>query len=106
MATFALPLSQDLPWYSFEVTLSQVSYTFEMRYNTRRNRWSLSILDSTEAAILVGLPLLINRDIVGQYLSFLVPLGTLLVLDDSGNNLQPTIQSFLTDHTLYYVEPK
>lgn len=105
MASFSLPLTQNLPWYAFNITIGEVTYVLEMRYNTRKDRWLLNILDATEQPILMGVPLLVERDLLASYQSLAIPPGYLFCSDRSGKGLQPGLGAFLTSHTLYYVDP-
>lgn len=102
-----LPLSNDVPWYTFQTTLAGTQYTFVLRFNTRMNRWLMDILDATASTTLIaGLPLLIERDIAGQYAYVTgIPQGTLFCTDDTGAGAQPTRLSFGLDHTGWYLDP-
>jgi hypothetical protein len=100
-----LPMAQNLPSFTFTTTLSSVAYTFNAYFNTRAERWMLDILDVTLTPILVGLPLLIDRDLLAQYATLPLPPGGLFVIDESGKQAQPNAGSFLIDHTLLYLEP-
>lgn len=99
-----LPVDKNLPWFRFRVALTKVTYTLEMRYNTRMDRWILHILDTIGQPILMGIPLLRRRNPLGQYPTLALPPGVLLPIDDSGKNLEATISSFLIDHRLLYLE--
>lgn len=100
-----LPMGQNLPSFTFTTTLSNVAYTFNAYLNTRADRWMLDILDVTLTPILVGIPLLIDRDLLAQYPTLPLPPGGLFVIDESGKQTQPKAGSFLIDHTLLYLEP-
>lgn len=104
MAIVTLPVDQDSPWFAFTTTLDSVSYTLEMAYNTRAQRWILSIGSATGSPILASVPIVIERDLLFglRYLS--VPQGILLAVDTSGQGLQPQAGSFLLNHRLYYIE--
>lgn len=105
MVVFEIPTSASQTWYVQTVTLSGVTYRLELRYNTRMQRWILNILDAGDTPILMGQPLLINRNLTGQYTQLSLPEGTMFCVDDSGNNLQPTLASFLIDHAIIYLDP-
>jgi len=100
-----LPMAQNLPSFSFTSTLSGVAYTFNANYNTRADRWMLDILDVTLTPILMGIPLLIDRDLLAQYPTLPLPPGGLFVVDESGKQAQPGMGSFLINHNLLYLEP-
>lgn len=104
MVVFEIPTSASQTWYTQTLALSGVTYILEFRYNTRMARWILNIRDAGETPILMGIPLLIDRNLTGQYTQLSLPPGTMLCVDDSGNNLQPTLSSFLTDHAVLYLD--
>lgn len=97
--------AQNLPDYDFNVTLTGVRYNLHVRYNLRMDRWLLDIADAAGNLVVAGIVLLIQRSLTGQYTTLALPPGPLLAADLSGQNLQPTEASFLTDHALIYGEP-
>ena len=105
MSLFTIPTRNDLPWYTFTISIANVLYTFHMRYNVRSERWILDICDPADNQLLVGLPILIERNIAGQYVISGIPPGTFAALDNTGNENQPTLSSFNNTHTLYYLDP-
>lgn len=105
MNFLVVPARNDLPWYKFKISLSSVIYTLRFRYNTRMQRYIIDIGDSANNPIIVGLPLLINRDVNGQYVLTGLPVGTLFATDDTNLDTQPSRNSFGNDHTLFYADP-
>ena len=103
MTTYILPLNSDVPWYRFKISLDSVVYTLRLRFNSRMDRWIFDIADSSNNDILLGLPLLIQRDLFGQYILSGLPNGMLIVTDDTEQDEQPTRNSFGTDKTLNYL---
>jgi hypothetical protein len=100
----AMPLDQPYPWYRFTMVLSQVTYTFEVYYNTRADRWRLNIMDVTGASLLMGVPLLIERDLTGNFKHLSIPPGLFLVIDGKTGHSQPGLSGFALNHVLYYLE--
>lgn len=105
MSILVVPLTQDLPWYTFTTSLDGISYTLEVQYNVRSERWYMSIADAIGTPVVSGIPLLINRDLLAPYRTYDVPAGGMVVIDNTGADAEPTLDSFLTTHALYYVEP-
>lgn len=105
MTTYkAIPIARKQPWFSMQIVLSQQRYTLELRYNLRMDRWILSVADAAGAPILVGIPMLIDRDLVSQYATLRLPPGPLFVMDETGKQLQAGLSSFFVDHVLVYGE--
>ncbi len=103
MTFLTFPVNITYPWYRFRVTLSQVVYTIALRYNTRMSRWIMDISDASGNPIQVGLPVLIQRDIAGQYVTIGLPPGLIFALCDTAAPLtQPSRNSFGTTHTIFY----
>lgn len=105
MATLKLPCANSLPWYNFTLSLSGARYIFEMQFNTRSDRYYLSLYDAGGQVIVLGVPLLTGRALLDQYRTRPVPPGSLFVVDTTGQEQPPTLGSFATTHALLYVEP-
>jgi len=100
-----IPLRNDLPFYSFSITLTGVTYQLEFLYNTRSSRWIMSIYDSVGNPILSGITLVIGRNLTGQYRYLDIPAGVFFVVDNTSQQQQPTLLSFGTTHVMYYIDP-
>lgn len=106
MARFTrIPLDQEMPWYSFTVTLDLASYILEVVFNSRSGIWLMNIYDVAQNPLLMSIPLLVRRDLTRSYHTLNIPKGAFVALDDAGDGSQPGLSSFLLDHTLYYVSP-
>lgn len=99
-----IPLGNTLPWYKFRINLSGTTYTLHFRFNSRSQRWIMDVNDSSDNPIVQGIPVLINRDLFGQYDTLPLPDGVMFAVDNTGNDTQPTQYSFGLDHTLYYID--
>lgn len=105
MTFFEIPLRHDLPFYKFRINLSGVTYSLEIRYNGRMNRYIMNVNDAQNNQILSGLPVLINRNMTGQYRTLSIPVGTFFSVDDTNQGVQPTQYSFGLTHTMVYGDP-
>jgi hypothetical protein len=99
MSQVILPLDQNAPWFSFRIILNTIRYGIEARFNIRMNRWIMSIYDAGGAPVLMGIPLLIDRNLI-PYPTLKLPSGAMFVKDASGKQLQATLASFAVDHLL------
>jgi len=102
---FTIPTDKNLPRYTERVSLSKTTYTLTFAYNTRADRWFLSVMDSVGTPIIMGLPLLVMRDALGPYRTLAIPPGQLVTLDYSGRSTSPGLSDFLLDHALVYIDP-
>lgn len=75
-----------------------------LRYNGRMQRWIMDLNDAADEPILSGVPVIILRDLTGQYTTLQLPDGTFFATDDTNQDVQATLLSFGTDHTLYFVD--
>lgn len=104
-AILSIPARNDIPWYQMKISLSNVLYILEFRYNTRMQRWVFNILDSTGTTILLGgIVLLIDRDLMSRFVSNLLPSGNIFCTDVAGSE-QPTRFSFGTTSVCLYQDP-
>ena len=101
---YTIPINSRLPNQKFKISLSGSVFTIELAYNVRQDRWIMSISDASGNQILVGVPILINRNLTGQYRTLKIPTGIIFATDDSSQGQQPTLNSWNIDHTLGYVE--
>lgn len=100
---FIIPLKNNVFFYKFRINLSSVLYTLQFRYNGRMNRWIMDVSDAAGNQIVSGLPLLIKRNLAGQYVTLSLPPGIFIADDVTNNDAQPTQFSFGLQNFLYYV---
>lgn len=100
-----LPLGNDVPSYKFKTSLSGVVYTLQLNFNTRVQLWHLDIMDASNNPIYMGIPLIIDTDLLYQCVNPLRPLGTMVVLDTTNQEQNPGRNSFGTTHILMYIDP-
>ncbi len=98
----AIPARNDVPWYTFKITLSNVVYTLLIRYNGRMRRWIMNIQDASGNDVINGIPLLIGINLAGRFVTAALPPGVFFVLDNTNQSDQPERFAFGTTHTLYY----
>lgn len=105
MAVFQIPTDNTLPWYTFRIVLSNITYTLQLRYNTRMDRWFMQIQDAVGNPIVSGLPLLQRYSPLLQYRTLAVPAGDILIYNNTGTLNPPGLASFLSDYSIIYVDP-
>lgn len=90
MSNFEIPVRSDLPFYDMEVTLNGTAFFLDFYFNKRKDRWYMNIRDQDKEPILMGIPLLVNQDLLFPFFSNeALPLGIFLVLDTEGLQLNP-----------------
>lgn len=94
----------DLANYRQEVTLDDVSYILDFKWNGRAEQWSLSILQSDETPILEGLKLVLNYELLDQFSPREnVPPGDLFCIDTTGKETAITRDNLGDTVELIYI---
>lgn len=101
---YRIPFDVNARWFAQTVELQGVTYVLEFQYNAREQRWFMDILDVGETPLVRGICLTINRDLNGQYGSYVLPKGTFFCRDSSGAGREPTFTSFALDHVLLFLD--
>ena len=96
-----VPLRSDLPYFDLQATLDGVTYTLVFRWNVRLAAWFLTVLDADASNVLVGDTALRVNFPLSAYMSTRRPPGQFVVIDSSGQGLDPIAislqRSFTTD---------
>lgn len=104
MAILKIPIRNDLPAYIEQVDLEGRLYFFTFRFNARMDRWIWDIADADQNPIIVGIPVLINQDLLGRFVSNDLPPGKFAAINLSTTQVQPNRTLFSTDVELHYEE--
>lgn len=79
-----VPLRGDLPFFDLQITLDDVNYTLEFRWNERAEAWFFSILDETgETPYAEGLRVVVAWPMLA-FSAERVPPGVLVFIDTAG----------------------
>lgn len=78
-----IPTTKDFPSQKETVTIDGRIFILRLRWSDRFERWFLDILDESENNILMGVPLHINRDLIGRFRMTTLPQGQLIFYDTS-----------------------
>lgn len=98
---FNLPdFAEDIKYYrSFQKTLDDVTYSFVVQYNSRMDRFLLSIGEEVK-----GIAIQNGVDLLKQLHHLDVPPGELRLLDYDGLGRDPSRNTFGSRITLVYTE--
>lgn len=104
MLTFVPIAVPDASYSEMPLTLRGVTYTFTMRYNPRSNGWTADWQDYSGTVLVAGMPIKNGRNLLQPYLKTTkLPYGALFVLDTTGQNQDPALNSFQSTHQLVFV---
>ena len=97
-----LPISNTTTDFDFFITLDEVRYLLQFRYNYRSSLWMLNILDGESAPVYMGIPIHVFQDLLAQVRSYDVPQKLLLCMNNLSENDNPTRDSFSEEVVLLY----
>jgi len=104
MAIRELPVRSDIFAYTFLTTLEQNDYLFTLRFNSRQDRWIMDIQLPDETDLLIGIPLLVSFPLTFRFRDTRLPPGQFFVIDETGQERNPTRDNLGTDIKLLYSE--
>jgi len=82
MATLTIPTTPGVPFYTQKTRLDGIDYILGFRHSQREDRWYLSIYDSEQNPILLGLKIVANWPLLQAYrFNTLVPPGEIMAQD-------------------------
>lgn len=99
-----IPFSNITPWFSFRVLLSDEVYRFEMRWNNRCEKWSMSVYDQNDTPIFEGAFCCAGINYINYVKSNLWPSDAigLAFLDGFKNETEPTYENLGKEVSLVY----
>jgi len=98
-----MPLSVGVYNYRFNITVDGVVYFFELTYNRRTALYTLNILDVDQNPILLGVTLLTSNTTIKYNMPELFG-GLIIIIDDSGNFENGTIETMGDVVKVYHVD--
>jgi len=105
MATLIIPVRSDFKAYDMQVDLEGTVYTLDFGFNTRSNRWYMSIYNQAKTNLIVGdLPILVNVPLIDQYVDEALPPGRFIALNEAQYGIEATSENFGNEVKLFYEE--
>jgi len=101
--SLTLPIQNTFSNFSQEITLDGVSYRFEFTYNTRSFQWAMSIFDIDQNAIVEGIKLVLEYELLDQYRAYNLPPGELYCIDTTDEVIEITRENFGDAVQLVYI---
>lgn len=99
-----IPLRSDLAHFEVQVPLEGATYTLEMRWSVREERWYLDVLTEERDPIYTGIALVLSFRLGARCADERWPPGALYAVDTSGANLDPGINDLGVRVKLVYFE--
>lgn len=86
-----IPVRTDIGWWSEVVDLGDTLYKLEFAWNTRDERWYMSISLTDGTVLLAGLPIVVDYPLIDRFTNENLPYGALIAVDTSGRGAEPNI---------------
>ena len=83
-----IPTVTDDPSFKLRTELEDVTYIIRLDWNTRVEKWHISIFDADENPLLSGIPLNVDTDLIGPLRIAGLPPGLLMLFDTRGENAE------------------
>ncbi len=100
----SIPLFNELTNYSQDIELDSVQYKIEILWNHRSKTWYLSLLNESNEPIIVGIPAVLNYDILYQFRANInVPKGSMFFVDFTEKEREITRDNFGKTVSLVYI---
>lgn len=98
-----LPVKSDATFFDLQVTLEDVTYTLEFRWNVRASAWFMNILDAEgENMIRAGLRLVADFPL-WPYGASRTPPGAFVCVDTTQQGQDPGLEDLGDRHQLLYL---
>ena len=99
-----IPLRSDLPHFEVQVPLEGRTYTFELRWSVREERWYLDVLTEERDPIYTGIAVVLNFRLGARCVDERWFPGALFAVDTSGAQVDPGLNDLGERVILAYFE--
>lgn len=84
-----IPTRNDLPSYTYVISLDGVNFTLRYTFNDRMGKWFLNLADGLGNDIINQVPIIASMPLFNRFVAAAIPAGTLFPFDTSGQNMDP-----------------
>jgi len=105
MAILRLPIDAKLASFRFQTQLDTTILEYDFHYNSRQERWFLTVRDTAGNDLLTGRPINVNLDLLGRFQGIDdFPLGLLVAVNFVDTPVDADEETFGEDVLLVYQE--
>lgn len=105
MAYQNIPIDPFQPDQEFSMAMDGTVFVLRLTLNSRSNRWTLAIKQEDGTLLIAGIPIIINYPLLESHRFEGMPLGDILCLSESGEDIEPRdTESLGVTHSLVYRE--
>ena len=97
-----LPVEPSIPNQRVGITLEEINYVFDFRWNDRTERWYMDISEEDETAIRNGISVSLGAILGGRIRDDRFPLGALYAVDLTGEGIEAGLDDLGERVLIYY----
>lgn len=101
---YILPFHKDKYNYKYNIILEGTRYYLTFQYNSRMDRWIISIANYKQEPILSGLPVLQGADLIRRFVTDEKPPGFLFFTNPADLTTEAGRDTVSDDYLLMYVD--
>jgi hypothetical protein len=98
---FVIPVQEGLTFFTFDIEIDGRLYNWEVYWNEREETWYFDLFDEDQIAIITGVKLVINYNLLSSYADARIPAGAIMFLNEN-DNVVPTADNLGVDFNIYY----
>lgn len=103
MAVRIVPTRIDISAYRQKVQLDGIQYDFAFSFNTRRDRWTMTIFNDAGEMLIGGVPLVLKQDLLRIYKhDTRLPQGRMFMFNFASENVEADRTNLTKDVFLMY----
>ena len=97
-----IPLNADNTWFTQRLILDDNEYLMEFTWNTRGEKWIVSLYNAIGISIITGIPLNVSVDLFNKFKDSELPDGMIFLYDNEGAFDECTREGLGDRWKLYY----
>ncbi len=95
---------ENLPSFNQEVVLDGNSYVLNFNWNSRGGYWTIDFLGQLRNPLVMGIKIVIDYGLIGQFVGYGLPEGELYAIDLSGDTNKIQQYDFVNNRVgMYYI---
>lgn len=97
-----IPISSAQSSFKLRAELDDKEYVLQFSWNTRLGRWFVSLMDSVENPLIMGIMLVTNTPLFNRFRGEQYPQGTMILYNAAGQSYEAGRNDLGNTHYLVY----
>jgi hypothetical protein len=97
-----IPVDSAYSSFKERVELDDKEFVLKFDWNTRLERWFVSLLDGSENPLVMGITLVANYPLFNRFKGSAMPQGVMMLYDATGRNFECGREDLGATHLLIY----